>query len=83
MRSLVVFGGGYDGQIGFRVSRGDEIFRLERVRARNGGGQACELVREMVGGGTWWRIRPTCELWPWKHGEERAYFQLDWRDQKC
>ena len=36
-----------------------------------------------MGGGTWWRIRPTCELWPWKHGEERAYFQLDWRDQKC
>ena len=64
-------------QIKFKVLRRDENLRLERVRARNGGGQACELVREMVGGGIWWRIRPTCELQPWKYGEERAYFQLD------
>ena len=64
-------------QIKFKFLRRDEILRLESVRARNGGGQACELVREMVGGGTWWRIRPTCELQPWKYGEERAYFQLD------
>ena len=48
MRSSVVFSGSYDGQIGFRVLKGDEIFRLERVRVKNGGGWACELVREMV-----------------------------------
>ena len=79
----MVLSGGYDGQIKFKVLRRDEYLRLERVRARNGGGQACELVREMVGSGTWWRIRPTRELRPWKYGEERVYFQLDWRDQKC
>ena len=48
MRSSVVFSGSYDGQIGFRVLKGDEIFRLERVRVKNGGGWACELGREMV-----------------------------------
>ena len=38
----MVLSGGYDGQIKFRVLRRDEILRLERVRDRNGGGQACE-----------------------------------------